>query len=110
MKAVLSTFLAGTLVVITLACGGESSAPAVTIPTAPTPPAPTFPTVTLTGRVIERGSGGPATGALVGVGSVQGTAPWVGAPGSARVDGEGRYQLKVREDPGPAYVKAGKGG
>src|SRR5688500_16504326 len=104
---VVRIFLAVTLVVITLACGGESSAPAVT---APTPAAPIFPTVMLTGKVIERASGGPASGASVGVGSVQGTAPWVGAPGSARVDGEGRYQLKVREDPGPAYVKASKVG
>src|SRR5688572_16407894 len=110
MKAVLSTFLAVTLVVITLACGGESSAPAVTIPTAPTPAAPTFPTVTLTGTVIERASGAPASGASVGVGSAQGSAPWTGSPGSARADGEGRYQLKVREDPGPAYVKAWKAG
>jgi len=65
--------------------------------------------VTLTGNVSER-AGGPASGALVGVGSAQGTAPWVGAPGSARVDGQGRYELKMREDPGPAYVKASKVG
>ena len=52
----------------------------------------------------------PASGASVGVGSAQGSAPWTGSPGSARVDGEGRYQLKVREDPGPAYVKAWKVG
>ena len=110
MQAVLSTVLAVMLAVITPACGSESSAPAVTIPTAPTPVAPTFATVTLTGTVSEHASGGPASGALVGVGSVQGTAPWVGAPGSARVDGQGRYQLKMREDPGPAYVKASKVG
>ena len=110
MKAVLSTFLAVTLVVITLACGGESSAPAVTIPTAPTPAAPTFPTVTLTGKVIERVSGAPASGASVGVGSAQGSAPWTGSPGSARADGGGRYELTVPEDPGPAYVKASKVG
>jgi hypothetical protein len=110
MKAVSSTCLAVPLVLITLACGSESSAPAVTIPTAPTPPASTFPTVTLTGNVIERVSGAPASGASVGVGSAQGSAPWTGSPGSARVDGEGRYQLKVREDPGPAYVKASKVG
>ena len=110
MKAVLSILLAVTLNVVTLACGSESSAPAVTIPTAPTPAAPTFPTVTLAGTVVERVSGGPASGASVGVGSVQGTAPWTGSPGAARADGDGRYQLKVREDPGPAYVKASKVG
>ena len=110
MNAVLSTCLAVPLAVITLACGSESSAPAVAIPTAPTPAAPTFATVTLTGIVSERAFGGPALGALVGVGSVQGTAPWVGAPGSARVDGQGRYELKMREDTGPAYVKASKVG
>ena len=110
MKAVLSTLLAVTLAVITLACGSESSAPAATVPTAPTPIAPTFSTVTLAGTVVERASGGPASGASVGVGSAQGTAPWTASPGSARVDGEGRYQLKVREDPGPAYVKAWKVG
>ena len=59
----------------------------------------------------DRGSsGGPAAGALVGVGSAQGTGAWVGAPGSARVDGQGRYQLNMREDPGPVYVKASKVG
>ena len=110
MKTVLSILLAVTLNVVTLACGSESSAPAVTIPTAPTPAAPTFPTVTLAGTVVERVSGGPASGASVGVGSVQGTAPWTGSPGAARADGDGRYQLKVREDPGPAYVKASKVG
>jgi hypothetical protein len=110
MKAVVYMFLSVTLAAITLACGGETSAPAVTMPTAPTPAAPAFPTVTLTGRVIDRASGGAASGTWVGVGSVQGTAPWVGAPGSARVDGDGRYQLQVREDPGPAYVKSSKAG
>src|SRR5688572_12137883 len=110
MKAVLSTCLAVTLAVITLSCDNESSAPAVAIPTAPTPAVPTGATVTLTGAVREDASSGPASGTWVGVGSVQGTAPWVGAPGSARVDGQGRYELKVREDPGPAYVKAWKVG
>jgi len=107
MKGLRSACLVVALAAITLACG-ESHVPAVAIPTAPTPaPAPSFPTVTVTGRVIERVSGGPASGASVGVAPAQRSRPWSQWPNSARVEAEGRYQLKVPEDPGLASMPFG---
>src|SRR5687768_10527816 len=111
MKGLRPAYLVVALVGITLACGGESGGPAVAIPTAATPaPAPSFPTVTVSGSVFERVSGGPASGASVVVAPARRSPPWPQWLYSARVEADGRYQLKVPEDPELDYVKAWKMG
>ena len=105
------TSIAGTFAVIALGCGAESRTPSVAMPTAPSPtPAASAPTVTLTGRVSERVSGGPASGATVTAGPILWSAPWSGPPRWVHVDAAGRYQLTAPQDPGVAYVKAWKDG